>query len=97
MDIHVKKSSLKSMSDEVSECSGEIKAILKELENCTTNLAKIWKADSSLQFQQKIFTDYHQNLVNFCDCLEQYSLYLKNASILYQKLEDTYSKKEIEV
>lgn len=97
VDVYICKSKIKDSSKKIKECAETIDKILSELERGTTDLGNAWEGEDYQAFQKKIHQDYHDNINAFSKCLKEYADYLYNSSTAYQKLEDIFKDKEIEV
>ena len=97
MDIYVDKTALKEIVKEIQNSATTIREIMKSIEQNNTSLARYWQGSSQQNFDQKITQDYHETFTTFCERLEEYATYLENACLLYQKLEDTFKNKKVDV
>jgi len=97
MKIEIERSKVNHLGKQISENASDLEDIKEEMIKVTSDLASFWEGDSYIKFQQKIMEQYVPSIEEFVKCLQEYSMYLQNAVMLYQKLETTFTKKDIEV
>ena len=97
VDVYVCKSKMKKASSQIKESAYAIDKIISELMAITRTLGDGWQGSDYESFQQKITKEYQDNLNEFSKRLKEYAVYLENASNAYQKLENIFKDKEIEV
>ena len=88
---------MKKASFQIKESASAIDKIVSELMETTNVLGNAWQGSDYEFFKQKITQEYQNNLTEFTQRLKEYAVYLENASNAYQKLEDVFKDKEIEV
>ncbi len=97
VEVYVCKSKMKKASFQIKESASAIDKIVSELMETTNVLGNAWQGSDYEFFKQKITQEYQNNLTEFTQRLKEYAVYLENASNAYQKLEDVFKDKEIEV
>ena len=97
LEIYVCKSKLNNASLQIKESAKSIDRITSDLIKTTISLQEYWQGSDYETLKKKILNEYQENLREFSDRLKEYANYLENASIAYQKIEDIFQEKEIEM
>ena len=97
LEIYVCKSKLNNASLQIKESAKSIDRITSDLIKTTISLQEYWQGSDYETLKKKILNEYQENLTEFSNRLKEYANYLENASIAYQKIEDTFQEKEIEM
>ncbi len=95
MKIMVEKSEMKSLGEEMERISKDLQKINQDLKNTTKELQASWTGASAISFSQKMEKEYYPQIEKFCQSLDEYGNYIKNASDMYQQLENTFASKSI--